>query len=547
MSKVKINIKDNITFVTFKFDRKIIEIIRDIPFRKYNALNHSWIIPNNMVEKFINVIGKENVFIIGEIPKALNILPNDFKYVTKPFQHQIEGVNYGLKHKNWLLGDDQGLGKTKQVIDIAVAKKDLYGYKHCLIICAVNNLKWNWEEEIKVHSKEDSLIIGALKKGKTGSSNFKCQQLSHLNKIKQYFIIINIESLRNSQIVSILQDCIRYKLINMIVVDEIHRCKNPTSQQSKGLLKLNSEEKIGMSGTPLLDSPFDLFTIFKWLGYETHSFYQFKHHYANFGGFGGYEVTNYKNLNELSAMLDTIMLRRKKEDVLDLPEKLHKVEYIEMNKKQEEIYNEIRTELIFNIDKIKNSNNPLAMFTRLRQATGYTGILSTKIKESAKFVRMAEIVEDAVKEGDKVIIFSNWTSITNPVKELLKKYNPAYITGETKNVPTQKDKFMKNDSCKVIIGTIGAMGTGLTLTAGNTVIFLDEPWNRGIKDQAEDRAHRIGTKGTVNVVTLVCKNTIDERINELVYNKGEISDFIIDKKIGQNKNATIKYLLDLED
>ena len=103
---------------------------------------------------------------------------------------------------------------------------------------------------------------------------------------------------------------------------------------------------------------------------------------------------------------------------------------------------------------------------------------------------------------------------------------------------------MNDDSCKIIVGTIGAMGTGLTLTAATNVIFLDEPWNMAIKSQAEDRAHRIGTKSNVNIITLMCKDTIDERIHELVQKKGALADLLVDGKMNtQNKSDLVNFLL----
>jgi len=149
-----------------------------------------------------------------------------------------------------------------------------------------------------------------------------------------------------------------------------------------------------------------------------------------------------------------------------------------------------------------------------------------------------------VESGDKVIIFSNWTEMIAPAFERLKKYNPTVITGETKDRVAEQNKFMNDDSCKVIMGTTGAMGTGLTLTAGSTVIFLDSPWNRANKEQAEDRAHRIGTKSNVTIITLVTKGTIDERIEELIYQKGVMADLLVDGKLPDtNKREILEYLL----
>ena len=160
---------------------------------------------------------------------------------------------------------------------------------------------------------------------------------------------------------------------------------------------------------------------------------------------------------------------------------------------------------------------------------------------------MVELVEGVVADGSKAIIFSNWTDVLDPAYEVLKEkgFNPALYTGKNKDTrESEKTKFKNDPSCKVICGTIGAMGTGLTLTEATTVIFLDEPWNRAIKDQAEDRAHRIGTTQHINVITIMCKDTIDERIHDVVYRKGKMSDIIVDKEEDLFKNpSVINYLL----
>ena len=322
-----------------------------------------------------------------------------------------------------------------------------------------------------------------------------------------------------------------------------HGCKDPTSQQGKALLKLQAETMISMTGTPLMNNPLDLYIHLRWLGYEKHAYYSFKKHYCIFGGFGGYQVVGYRNLDQLKEQFEDIMLRRLKKDVLDLPDKIYTTEYVEMSPKQAKIYKEVSMEIKENIDKVTNAINPLAELIRLRQATGYTGILSSTIQESAKLDRLEELLDEIVSNGGKALIFSNWTAMTNPTFERFKRFNPAIITGETKNRVEQQDKFMNDDTCKIIIGTIGAMGTGLTLTAGSTVIFLDEPWNRATREQAEDRAHRIGTKENVNIIFLITKNTIDERIHDIVEQKGHLADMLVDGKVVGDKKQLINYLL----
>lgn len=543
-------------FVTFPYDQKIVDTIRTIEGRRWNSEKKEWELPITGLETLIINLPEFDFNINGYVDfsegenESVEI-PQNFSFKTNPFKHQVEGFEYGLNHNNWLLGDEQGLGKTKQVIDIAVAKKLALGYKHCLIVCGVNGLKWNWVEEIKTHSNEQAYILGQRQRaGKTviGSTADKLNDIMNLfkaNDTAPYFLITNVESLRNEQIVTNLKLLCQKKIINIVAADEVHKMKNPASQQGKGFLQIQPECKIAMTGTPLMNNPFDLYIILKWLGYEKHTFNAFKHHYATYGGYGGYEVIGYKYLDELQAKLDKVMLRRLKNDVLDLPEKTHITEYVDMTPKQAQIYKEISSEIRMNIDQIKMANNPLAELIRMRQATGYTGILSSKVCESAKLDRMEELVSDAVENNKQVVIFSNWTQMTDVVYDrLCGKYPLAVITGQTKDAERQQmvEKF-QSGKAKVIIGTIGAMGTGLNLYAGTVEIFLDEPWNRANKEQAEDRCHRVGTKQNVTIYTILCKDTIDERINELVEKKGKMADALVDGRYNGDKTALLDFLL----
>lgn len=558
---IKIDIKpakkcngDWALFVSFPYNNEIVNVIRSLPSRYWDGTKKEWEVPFNKLSTLMTELCQFPMEVntdsaeMFEKKRSVAVIPPNFEFRTKPFDHQIEGFNYGLEHDRWLLGDEQGLGKTKQVIDIAVAKKLQKGYKHCLIICGVNGLKWNWQNEIKTHSNETGWILGQRKKArgwKIGSNKDKLQDLTNLPAISSYFLITNVESLRDENIAASIAQLCKNGTIGMVAIDEIHKCKNPTSQQGKGILKVTPDCRIAMTGTPLMNNPMDLFIILRWLGYEKHAFYAFKQHYCVYGGFGGHEVIGYKNLGELQTQLGEIMLRRLKSEVLDLPDKVFIDEYVEMTGKQEQIYKEVTAELRMNIDKIKTAANPLAQLIRLRQATGYTGILSSSIKESAKLDRMEELVEEATANGQKVVIFSNWTQMTDIVCQRLRHYKPAVITGATQDEDRQRmvRTFQSDPNCKVIVGTIGAMGTGLTLTAGTVEIFLDEPWTMAAKDQAVDRCHRIGAKSNVTIYTLLAKDTIDERIHELVQKKGAMSDALVDGKVVGNQSELIEYLL----
>ena len=556
-------------FVSFEYDSNLVSIIKSMGTRVYIPDKKTWEIPESAVPMLMSRLRDYDVLLRGEMhhetPESHARLPSGFVFTTKPYKHQMEGVIYGLEHESFLLGDDQGLGKTKEIIDIAMCRKQTDGLKHCLIICGINGNKYNWADEVKIHSREDSWILGTRFTKRPpikmieGSTKDKMEDLNNIPH--QFFWITNIETLRGGSfkekqgkrtitrfpIAEKIQELCDRGIIGMIAFDEAHKAKNPDSQQGRALLSIDCKgPKIPMSGTFVLNNPLDLYLPLKWAGFETHSFYAYKQHYCTMGGFGGKEIVGYKNLDELRSMVSKVMLRRVKGDVLDLPPKVHTIEWVDAYPEQKALYKDVRDQVRDNIDKVKVHPDPLSEMLRLRQVTGYPGILSSTVTKSAKMDRMEELVEEEVLVGGKAIIFSNWSEMTNVIRNKLKKYNPAYITGEVGSVQRmeEKDRFQNDPDCKVMIGTIGALGTGFTLTAAQLVIFVDEPWNRGIKDQAEDRAHRIGTRGTVRIVTILTRDTVDEGVYNLVQKKGKMADLLVDGKVdGKNVDNVLSYLL----
>lgn len=556
-------------FVSFEYESNLVSIIKSMGTRVYIPDKKTWEIPESAVPMLMSRLHDYDVLLRGEMrhetPESHAQLPSGFVFTTKPYKHQMEGVIYGLEHESFLLGDDQGLGKTKEIIDLAMCRKQTDGLKHCLIICGINGNKYNWADEVKIHSREDSWILGTRFTKRPpikmieGSTKDKMEDLNNIPH--QFFWITNIETLRGGSfkekqgkrtvirfpIAEKIQELCDRGIIGMIAFDEAHKAKNPDSQQGKALLSIDCKgPKIPMSGTFVLNNPLDLYLPLRWSGFETHSFYAYKQHYCNMGGFGGKEIVGYKNLDELRSMVSKVMLRRVKGDVLDLPPKVHTIEWVDAYPEQKSLYKDVRDQVRDNIDKVKVHPDPLSEMLRLRQVTGYPGILSSTVTKSAKMDRMEELVEEEVSVGGKAIIFSNWSEMTNVIRHKLKKYNPAYITGEVGSVQRmeEKDRFQNDPNCKVMIGTIGALGTGFTLTAAQLVIFVDEPWNRGIKDQAEDRAHRIGTRGTVRIVTILTRDTVDEGVYNLVQKKGKMADLLVDGKVdGKNVDNVLSYLL----
>lgn len=566
---INILVKDKQLYIKSEYIQKVVEFMRSRPKRFWDKVNRQWVIPESDLEILLKTIvdyGFEyNLSYDARIEQStVSDIPDWYEFKTEPFQHQIEGIKYGLEHPKFLLADEQGLGKTKCMLDLSSILKKEKNIKHVLIVTCVNGLKYNWESEVYKHTNESAYILGTRYKKNgnkyIGSNEDRLKDIQSIANNEAidncYYIITNIETLRYSRIIQVplktkkngvqrfkkkttypiveaLQEQIKFGNISMIIADEIHICRNSASKVASCLLSLDCDYKVALTGTPIMNRPVDAYVPLFWLGFENHSYWSFEKHYCIKGGFGQHSIVGYRNLPELQESLDKCMLRRLKADVLDLPEKIYINDYIEMSSSQYKLYDDVLNAILTDIDKIRLSPNPLTTLIRLRQVTGNPLLISSKCKDNPKFDRMLELIEEVVDGGGKCIVFSNWTNVINPAYDLVKSknYNPAIYTGENKDTrEAEKERFMTDKSCKVILGTIDAMGTGLTLTAANTVIFLDEPWNRAKKDQCEDRVHRIGTKESPNIITLLCKGTIDERINNIVYRKGKISDIIVDKE-----------------
>jgi SNF2 family DNA or RNA helicase len=314
----------------------------------------------------------------------------------------------------------------------------------------------------------------------------------------------------------------------MVACDELHRCKNINTQQGAGLLELQPYYRVGMTGTPLLNSPLDLYAILKWLGYEPYEFGQFKYHFCEFDAYGS--VVGYKNINQLRDQLSGIMIRRTKDEVLDLPEKIYKNEYVELTGEQRGLYNDVIDNALAS-DDTDEKECVLATLLKLRQVAGGIGPYDF-IKKNPKLDRLEQIIEEAVYSDTKVIVYSNWIEGIKPAIERLQKYNPVVITGETKDADRQNivNKFQNDPTVKVILGTTGALGTGLTLTAATEVVFLDNPWNNATKEQTCDRAYRIGTTSAVTIHTIMAHGTYDENVQDIIEGKKQMSDDIVEKK-----------------
>lgn len=558
-------------FVSFNYNPQYVNLMKSMSKRSWNDKTKEWEISWDCYSQLIGTLNQYNIPYNGaefmksieELKKAVeqmqviqkqdanvddSILDN-VEFKTQPYKYQREGIAYGLTHDKFLIADDQGLGKSLMSLNIARLKR---GGKHCLVIVGYDALQFNWVREAELHTNEKAHVLGQKinRKGNLvcGSVKERFEDLQNLDKIEEFFIVTTITTLRQCEkqkyidkkgkertnkifyMADLLEEWCRRGEIGRIIYDEFQTVKNWDVDQTQALMRLKTcPYKIAATGTPIMNKNIDLYPLFVWLGFETKNYWEFRDRYCKLGGFKGKQIIGDKNNPELHARLSQFMIRRKKEDVLDLPEKTYIDEYLEIDGKQWALYEKTQKLVKAQLAQMKGNKVALLAGTlSLRKITCHPQWTNEEIKDSVKFERVRQIIAEAVENKRKTIVFSNWSTPIEWLKQELAVYNPAVITGDTKDRMCEVDKFQNNDNCSVILGTIGAMGTGLTLNKASNVIFLDEPWNRALKDQATDRAHRIGTKYNVNVYTLICKNTIDEMVHGVVNKKGRIADEIVD-------------------
>lgn len=585
--------------ITFPYDYRIKELVKEVPGRQWNPEGKFWSIPLNHLGMFINVFkgsefedmvvirSNENINVNQNLDSTKLIPDIDISkvpmYVKKGghlYDHQIDFMKFSIDRENhsnmcgFLVCDEQGLGKTIESINLALYNKSKYKYKHCLILCCINMSKYNWQQEIYSHTcgQFEGYILGSRKQ-KSGKINYNGSSKNKLEDLKTghmygdksepklpYFLILNIEAIRMKEnrlhpIVDVLIGYIDAGKLNMIIIDEVHKNVSPTSQQGKQLLRIKKSTGkkcmwIPMTGTPIVNQPTDLFVPLRLVeGHSINSYYSWNKQFCVFGGFGGHEIIGYKNMEQLKQLLQGNMIRRLKSEVLDLPDKVEIIEYVENTPYQNKLMKSVEADILSQRDFIVKSINPLAKMLRLRQVNGSPELVddmleidSEYIKKNAKLMRLLEIIEDILKRNEKVVVFSNWVEPLRTIyRHLANKYQVCCFTGTMKEKERQKHKeaFLNDPNCMIMIGTIGALGTTHTLTAANNIIFYDEPWTAADRQQACDRIHRIGTTKSANIYTLITKDTIDERVHKILYSKEMISDFMVDDKIDIYNNPEL--------
>lgn len=443
--------------------------------------------------------------------------------ILRPYQ--VDGVKwlYTISKCGFggILADEMGLGKSIQTITFI--KKILKSNSDArFLIVTPTGLMYNWEKEIQKFAPKLSYSVFA--------ENRKFRR-DKLEKFDGSIYITSYNLLRED--LEIYNDI----SFEVFAIDEAQNIKNPKAGLTEAVKSINATTKIALTGTPIENSIVELWSIFDFLmpGFLS-SLVKFQQKYK----VKDFDDETNKLLGRLKEQVKPFILRRKKKDVVkDLPDKIENNIYIDLNEEQKIIYaaevKRVKEEMDAMIKDggfTKNKMMILSLLTRLRQICIDPSIILKGYKEeSSKMEELIKVIKESTENGHKILLFTSFKTALMKVKDKLDDENISnyVITGDTKAKQRQElvDAFNKDDT-KVFLIMLKSGGTGLNLTSADVVIHLDLWWNPQAENQATDRTHRIGQTKTVEVIKLICKGTIEEKILELQEKKKVLSDKILE-------------------
>ncbi|MCH1962468.1 DEAD/DEAH box helicase [Clostridium perfringens] len=518
------NIKDNEVYI----DKSKVLYIQE----KLKDRNLSFIKGGNVLQEIVGKLLNKQ-FKRKLVPKALNAELRPYQKEGFKWINEITDLGFG-----GVLADDMGLGKTLQIIAFLLSQK-----KSKSIVVVPTSVIYNWMDEFEkfapsiriglVHgskSKRDK-VLRDFKRGlgiKIEESNLKEKSYE-----KYDVLLTTYGTLKNDE------KSYENLSFDYCIIDEAQNIKNPVAQATLSVKNIKSRCNIALTGTPIENNLMELWSIFDFVmpGY-LFTKERFRERF----------ILDESNLSELKSLITPFILRRLKEDVLsELPEKLEKKYLVEMKGKQKQLYSfyvkAIKNQLNENKSSEKSGRDKINLFaylTKLREicldpslvVPDYTG-------GSSKLTVVKEIVKDASESGKKILLFSQFTSVLKKIEEDFKKEDISYLylDGGTsaKDRVERVKKFNEDSNIKVFLISLKAGGVGLNLTSASVVIHFDPWWNPAVEDQATDRAHRFGQENKVEVIKLVAKDTIEEKIVLMQEDKRELIQSLMDGKTMDGK------------
>ena len=474
---------------------------------------------------------------------------NWYKFKTSPYKHQLDALERSWDKEYFAYFMEMGTGKSKVLIDNAAM---LYnqGKINGLLLIAPKGVYKNWyEDQIPTHLPDYINKKVVLWK----SSDKTHEQTKKLNTLFQpgtefHVLIMNVEAFSYD----FGKEFARRFLDShnaIMAVDESTTIKTPTSNRTKNILKLRTLAKYRriLTGSPVTNSPLDLFSQCQFLGswlLKTDSYYDFRSRYAemrtiNLGSHSTNIVVGYRNLGELSKLIEPFSMRVLKDDCLDLPPKTFMKRQITMTPQQEKIYKAMKKYAMAQLEgKALTTNNVMVQLMRLHQILcGHFTADDGTIQDIPNH-RITELMEILSEVEGKVVIWSHYQrDIETILKAIKKKYDRDDIVvdyyGKTSMEDRQNNikKFQEDDNCRFFVGTTQTGGYGITLTAASTMVYYSNGYDLEKRQQSEARIDRIGQEKPMTYIDLICEDTVDTKIVESLRSKVNIATQIMGEEL----------------
>lgn len=517
--------RNNLIEIKFDYDPQLVQLIKSFPGREYSPQTKAWYVPIAGNSAVIDELVRWQFNIDPALTAALKqeeaktqelqdlIMAKEVEFDTKlplyPFQKK--GAAFLAKIGSGLLGDEMGIGKSIQSLAVVEAA----GAQQVLIICPAA-IKWQWYEEIKKFIGEEAVVVEGTK-----------PKRDKLWQEKARFYVANYELL--------LRD---FDEINRdwdyIIADEATKISNPQTKQSKIIKKLSAKNKIALTGTPINNRAQDVWNIVDFTNPGVFgNYHQFINRYCIKNQWGG--IYAYKNIDDLRAKLLRYMIRRTKEEVLpDLPERIQTDVPFKFAEEETKLYKQLKQEILFEINEtdLSKINNPatiqmtLVKMTRLRQLADSMELLGDK-KTSTKLDTLKELLSEALTNGKKAIVFTEFAEMADILKRELAEYDPLIISGKVKEA--YKDivkQFNEVEKHRILILT-SAGQYGLNIQRASVLFHYDQPWSLSKKEQRAGRAHRIGQQSKILEYNLLAKGSIDMYIRKVLHDKARLAGEIL--------------------
>lgn len=461
-------------------------------------------------------------------PKSIaNVpLPGDFCAKLRPYQkngykwlHYMGELGFGA-----CLADDMGLGKTVQVLAYLDKLRCEEPDAHCLLIVPAS-LLGNWQKEAAKFTPELPLEIFHDRTAKSISEDLTSRNLDELPflSITTYGMAARVEAFRKLH-------------FRCLIIDEAQAIKNPGTKQTHAVKAIASDMRIAMTGTPIENDLTNLWSLFDFLNCGLMGTA------SEFKSFAKTLPMHPEYYEKLRMMITPFMLRRLKTDksiIRDLPEKVEVMDYAPLSKKQTVLYRRVLSELadmLEKVDGIQRRGIVLSSIMKLKQICNhpaqYLDLPDYAEEDSGKFALLREICETVRDKHERVLVFTQFREIIPALQDFLTGVfgRKGYVLHGGTSVKERSeivDAFQSDIYVPYLILSVKAGGTGLNLTKASHVIHFDRWWNPAVENQATDRAFRIGQKNNVIVHKMVCKSTVEERIDEIINSKKELAENVI--------------------